>query len=82
LRIFQGIFPAEKRKKPKLNTQQMEAGATHTPSTSTPPSNTHTPPPMEEKKEEEKEKSSTFECNICLETAEQPVITMCGHLFW
>jgi len=25
--------------------------------------------------------SSTFECNICLETAEHPVITMCGHLF-
>jgi E3 ubiquitin-protein ligase RNF5 len=25
--------------------------------------------------------SSTFECNICLETASQPVITMCGHLF-
>jgi len=24
---------------------------------------------------------STFECNICLETAGQPVITMCGHLF-
>jgi len=24
---------------------------------------------------------STFECNICLESAAQPVITMCGHLY-
>jgi E3 ubiquitin-protein ligase RNF5 len=22
-----------------------------------------------------------FECNICLDTASQPVITLCGHLF-
>eukprot|EP00744_Colponema_vietnamica_P006872 GILI01009942.1.p1 GENE.GILI01009942.1~~GILI01009942.1.p1 ORF type:complete len:202 (+),score=26.12 GILI01009942.1:129-734(+) len=32
----------------------------------------------------DKEKSSdnsAFECNICLETASEPVITQCGHLF-
>lgn len=23
-----------------------------------------------------------FECNICLETASEPVLTPCGHLFW
>ena len=23
-----------------------------------------------------------FECNICLETACNPVITQCGHLYW
>ena len=23
-----------------------------------------------------------FECNICFETADEPVITPCGHLFW
>lgn len=25
---------------------------------------------------------SQFECNICLETAKNAVISMCGHLFW
>lgn len=25
---------------------------------------------------------SSFECNICLDTAKEPVISMCGHLFW
>lgn len=25
---------------------------------------------------------SAFECNICLETAKNAVISMCGHLFW
>jgi E3 ubiquitin-protein ligase RNF5 len=23
-----------------------------------------------------------FECNICLEMASEPVVTLCGHLFW
>ena len=23
-----------------------------------------------------------FDCNICLETAANPVITVCGHLYW
>lgn len=23
-----------------------------------------------------------FECNICLDTAKDAVISMCGHLFW
>lgn len=32
---------------------------------------------------EEKEKDNrTFECNICLDTAKNAVISMCGHLFW
>lgn len=25
---------------------------------------------------------STFECNICIEPAVEPVITKCGHLYW
>jgi E3 ubiquitin-protein ligase RNF5 len=32
---------------------------------------------------EEKEKDeSMFECNICLDTARDAVVSMCGHLFW
>lgn len=23
-----------------------------------------------------------FDCNICLDTASDPVITVCGHLYW
>ena len=26
--------------------------------------------------------STLFECNICLDTARDAVISMCGHLFW
>jgi len=31
--------------------------------------------------EEDKEENRAFECNICLETAKDAVISMCGHLF-
>ena len=23
-----------------------------------------------------------FECNICLDTAKDPVVSLCGHLYW
>ena len=26
--------------------------------------------------------SGMFECNICLEAPKDPVVSMCGHLFW
>lgn len=26
--------------------------------------------------------NKAFECNICLDTARDAVISMCGHLFW
>ena len=32
--------------------------------------------------EENKEKNANFECNICLDTATDAVISICGHLFW
>ena len=32
--------------------------------------------------EEKVEAVQFFECNICLETACNPVITQCGHLYW
>lgn len=25
---------------------------------------------------------SNFECNICLDTAKDAVVSVCGHLFW
>lgn len=28
------------------------------------------------------EATGTYECNICLETANDAVVSMCGHLFW
>lgn len=33
--------------------------------------------------ERERERDrATFECNICLDTARDAVISLCGHLFW
>lgn len=32
-------------------------------------------------KEDEKTEESMFECNICLDTAKDAVVSMCGHLF-
>lgn len=38
--------------------------------------------PGEQKdKEEEKTTDGAFECNICLDTARDAVVSMCGHLF-
>lgn len=32
--------------------------------------------------EEEKNDDRMLECNICLDTARDAVVSMCGHLFW
>jgi E3 ubiquitin-protein ligase RNF5 len=37
--------------------------------------------PPQEPDQSTESKESLFECNICLDTASQPVITLCGHLF-
>uniref|UniRef100_A0A182XM34 RING-type E3 ubiquitin transferase n=1 Tax=Anopheles quadriannulatus TaxID=34691 RepID=A0A182XM34_ANOQN len=37
--------------------------------------------PSTEAGEEEKKDDSMFECNICLDTAKDAVVSMCGHLF-
>lgn len=28
------------------------------------------------------DKIKQFECKVCLEIANEPVVTQCGHLFW
>lgn len=35
----------------------------------------------EEEKEEKGNAAANFECNICLDMAQEPVVTSCGHLF-
>ena len=35
--------------------------------------------PSEQQGEQE---NKSFECNICLDTARDAVVSMCGHLFW
>lgn len=42
------------------------------------PSNTAS----EKDSKEEKKDDNMFECNICLDTAKDAVVSMCGHLFW
>ena len=36
----------------------------------------------EEEDSRKKDNDKTFECNICLDTARDAVVSMCGHLFW
>lgn len=38
--------------------------------------------PMTDNKSENSSGSDAFECSICLEQATEPVVTLCGHLFW
>lgn len=37
--------------------------------------------PRKEDRGEHDQQSSYFECNICLELAQDPVVTQCGHLY-
>ena len=32
-------------------------------------------------RKEKEIKKTSFECNICLETANTPIVTQCGHLY-
>jgi len=32
--------------------------------------------------ETEETGAAMYECNICLDTARDAVVSMCGHLFW
>ena len=34
------------------------------------------------KNDDHGDEERAFECNICLDTAKDAVISMCGHLFW
>lgn len=52
-----------------------EAAATPTDGDSIP-----TPPPPNP--EEDSNSGAAFECNICLDTAKDAVVSYCGHLFW
>lgn len=31
---------------------------------------------------QENSQDGSFECNICLDTAKDAVVSLCGHLFW
>lgn len=51
---------------------------------------TNSSPPIEKAKntseskkdDNKKDDDGMFECNICFEPAQEPVVTVCGHLFW
>lgn len=58
------------------------------PSSSTPPANSPTKSPQspqspatEDDDDDAKKDDSMFECNICLDTAKEAVVSLCGHLF-
>mmetsp|Transcript_29724 Transcript_29724/g.87971 ORF Transcript_29724/g.87971 Transcript_29724/m.87971 type:complete len:91 (-) Transcript_29724:1840-2112(-) len=39
------------------------------------------PPSMPLVCADQQEDASAFECNICLDLAKEPVVTLCGHLY-
>lgn len=39
------------------------------------------PPAVAQPSEQPEEGNSAFECNICYELAQEPVVTLCGHLY-
>lgn len=46
------------------------------------PNNGDQNPNSSKSSEEESKEDKTFECNICLDTAKDAVVSLCGHLFW
>ena len=38
--------------------------------------------PCSSQNEHSEPNNPNFECNICLDTAKEAVVSMCGHLFW
>lgn len=52
----------------------------NSPSTSSPPS-AETDAGKDEK-DGGSTKENLFECNICLDSPSDPVVSLCGHLFW
>jgi hypothetical protein len=42
----------------------------------------NTPEAEPDEKGDPHEKIKQFECKICMELATEPVVTLCGHLFW
>ncbi|CAG0882516.1 unnamed protein product [Cyprideis torosa] len=38
--------------------------------------------PRDEEKDKKEDAGSLYECNICLDTARDAVVSNCGHLFW
>ena len=38
--------------------------------------------PCSSQNESNEPSNPNFECNICLDTAKEAVVSMCGHLFW
>lgn len=47
-----------------------------------PSSNDDSPSSTGDPNQEENPTNANFECNICLDTAKDAVISQCGHLFW
>ena len=45
-----------------------------------PQQDSHSSPPPDADKDADG--GSVYECNICLDTAKDAVVSMCGHLFW
>lgn len=35
-----------------------------------------------QQQQQQQDADGNFECNICLDTAKDAVVSMCGHLFW
>lgn len=73
--------PATKRK-PTVAPETTEEGAGA--SSGHPSSSASGPSTSSDKKSHQnaqQQDGSSFECNICLDTAKEPVISMCGHLF-
>ena len=38
--------------------------------------------PRDVKEGSEEEDDSRFVCNVCLDNVRDPVVTLCGHLYW
>lgn len=66
---------------PPLSTPSSSSTASTSSSSSTDHTKSSPPKTSGKSENDEKKDDSMFECNICLDTAKDAVVSMCGHLF-
>ncbi|XP_047094034.1 uncharacterized protein LOC124706415 [Lolium rigidum] len=85
-----GPYPGHHRRQRSFSTSTSHPQATHPPQTHPTPTDHKSPAPAtnasanaiaSEPDDKARRNAANFECNVCFDMADDPVVTKCGHLF-